>query len=1083
MKKSKMDEFIKIIKSDEYKRELEQMATNIRNASVKAPNEATIESRFDCELFAFFKKHFEPLGFEYNPTKEKALNTKRHISKGRADTAISTLVIEFKQPSTLANKNQKEKALKQIEDYLKAIHVEKDEEVMEGFVTDGTQGCFISYSKGEIVRESFLKLSDKDLDRIIQNIIALKLIAFNAENLVESFCNPPMNDGVAFKLVFVLFSLLKNNSKQKSKMLYTEWKELFNLSHDDISKQQAIIDRKRSLEDLLKYSLTDRDDEYLAMFALQTAYAIIIKMIAYKIISQIRFNQSLINFSDLIDYDTEALRVQFENLENGDIFRQYGMTNLLEGDFFSWYCSDKQWDDELANVIREVSEILCRYSGKTVLNNSQKSRDFFKKLYESMVPAAVRHAMGEYYTRRWLAQNVVEEAVRLANIPNWRGLDPCCGSGTFLNVMIDIILREMDGKDDKSVLSSVLSRVKGIDLNPIAVLTARVNYFINISHLFDDNMPIDIPVYLGDSSYVPKTIIYDEVPCLDYMISTTKNPIEITVPRSMVSDTSKFAQQMILVETQVKNQNSNAVIELFKSLVKDKELTPLVTKKIDSLSQNLVNLEMKQWNGIWARLMGNYLSTAVLGEFDVIVGNPPWVDWKSLPSGYRDRIKSLCISRKLFSGDRITGGINLNICALISNVVAENWLSKNGILAFLMPEPLVFQQSYEGFRDFYLSDNTRMYFCKFTNWTKAGHPFKPVTQKFLMFYMRRDEVDYKKGVETDWYIKKKGKSIEGLEDFKIDEYFDIEHRYLAVCNDNKNFFTSLKSLDSLSDFQRIGGSSTYIGREGIEFYPQELMVFMLSDMPGTNTCTCLKNMQNKKSKYKLPERSLLLETEFLHPMIKGKDISAFHVECGNYIVPFPYDMNNPKVPIEMKKLSLLAPKLAKYYNDNKKLILDQTEYNERIIGHNDADFYALARVGEYSYAKNYVIFRDNTKWAAAVISTVDTTWGGKKRPVFQNHAVSICEDIDGNYITLDEAYYICGIMNSSIVHEYMMQSTDSRSFPIRPRVKIPKYDNKNKLHNQIVDLCKKAHKVYDNSEEIERIKNDLSKYYLEILSE
>ena len=139
-----------------------------------------------------------------------------------------------------------------------------------------------------------------------------------------------------------------------------------------------------------------------------------------------------------------------------------------------------------------------------------------------------------------------------------------------------------------------------------------------------------------------------------------------------------------------------------------------------------------------ARIITNYLTTANLGKFDIIVGNPPWVDWKSLPSGYRDKIKSLCISRKLFSGDKVTGGINLNICALISNVVAENWLTDSGILGFLMPEPLISQQSYEGFRNMYLSDDSRLYFKKFTNWTKAGHPFKPVTQKiFDILYDKR----------------------------------------------------------------------------------------------------------------------------------------------------------------------------------------------------------------------------------------------------------------------------------------------------------------------------------------------------------
>lgn len=208
-----------------------------------------------------------------------------------------------------------------------------------------------------------------------------------------------------------------------------------------------------------------------------------------------------------------------------------------------------------------------------------------------MVPAAVRHAMGEYYTRKWLAQNVVEEAIKLTNVSTWRGLDPCCGSGTFLNVMIDIILYQMKDRKREEILAAVLDRVKGIDLNPIAVLTARVNYFINISHLFDDNRPIDIPVYLGDSSYVPKTVEYDKVSCLDYVISTQKDPIEITVPRSMVSDISRFAQQMIKVETQVKNQNSKEVKQLFEALVRKKDLTPKIDKKIEKLSNSLVDLE------------------------------------------------------------------------------------------------------------------------------------------------------------------------------------------------------------------------------------------------------------------------------------------------------------------------------------------------------------------------------------------------------------------------------------------------------------------------------------------------------------
>lgn len=1080
MKQKRMiSEYSSIIKSQDYMNELKAMAARIRKVSFSTPNEATIEGRFDNELFAFFRKYFEPLGFEYNPVKDKAIA--KHVAK-RPDTAIASLIIEFKQPSTLITDIYKDKAVLQISDYLKEIAKKTESKMLEGYITDGTEGCFITYFDGKIIRESFLPLDEITLDRIVQNILSLNLRAFNAENLVESFCNPPENDGVAFDLVDELYNILKNRMHPKTQMLFTEWKELFNLAHDDISKQQAIIDRKKSLETLLKTDLTDRDDEYLALFALQTAYAIIIKIIAYKLISQIRFDRSLISFEKSLYMSSESLRIQFGRIENGAIFREYHVTNLLEGDFFSWYCSEKQWTDSLAEIVKNIFEILCRYSEKAVLNNTSKSQDFFKLLYETMVPAAVRHSLGEYYTRKWLAQNVVNEAIKLSNVEEWKGLDPCCGSGTFLNVMIDKVLYEEQEKSNEEKLEDVLQRVKGIDLNPIAVLTARVNYFINISHLICDNRPIDIPVYLGDSSYVPKTIEYDNVQCIDYVISTTKEPIEVTLPKSIVNDISKFSQEMIVVESQVKNQNEDAVADIFKALVSESDLTPKVCMKIVQLSRNLIGLEKKNWNGIWARILSNYLATANLGKFDVIVGNPPWVDWKSLPSGYRERIKSLCISRRLFSGDRLTGGINLNICALIANVAADNWLSEKGILGFLMPEPLVFQQSYEGFRNFYLEDGSRMYFCKFTNWTKSGNPFKPVTQKFLSFFLSKEFVDYTEGVETDWYIKKATKNIDGVEELELEEYFEHEVKLLACCHENKNFFSSVDTKELLHEFKKVGGVSNYIGREGIEFYPQELMVFKLSDLKGTDNCTCLRNIQNKKSKYKVPEFDVLLETEFLHPMIKGKDITPFHVECGEYIVPFPYEKENPRVPISMKNLSKKAPRLANYYIENKKMILEQTGYNERIIGRENAEFYALARVGEYSYAQNYVVFRDNTKWAAAVISDVNTSWGGMKRPLFQNHAVSICEDNNGNYITLDEAYYICGIMNTEIVYKYMMQSSDSRSFPIRPRIYIPKYDEYNRIHRSIVRLSKQAHEVYNNTEKMKIIvqeMNDLYKYLLE----
>lgn len=1014
LKNIKKKQYNAIIRSEEYKLMLTEMSSRIIEKSKAAPNEATIENYFDCELFAFFKEVFSPLGFKYNPVKEAAISTKRHVTKGRADTTIGALVIEFKQPSTLSNKTLKDKAVSQLIDYLNGLELSIE---LVGYVTDGVKGCFVVRDEKGIQIGNFTAISYSHLDRLIQTIIGLNLTVLSSKSIVENFCNPPTNNGIAFDLVKILYNNLSKHITPKTRMLFNEWKELFNLSHDDISKQQSIIDRRKSLEDLLQTRFNEVDEEYTALFALQTAYVIIIKVVAYRIVSIVRYKSSLLDFESLVDVDSEALRMKLASLEEGAIFRDYGITNLLEGDFFSWYSTKEQWTGDLANCLHNIFNTLNMYSNKPMLNNGAKSADFFKELYQSMMPSAVRHSLGEYYTKRWMAKQVVEEAVQLANCPNWRGLDPCCGSGTFITVMIDKVLQELDGRTKSEKLEAILNRVKGIDLNPVAVLTARVNYFINIAHLLEDQTELEIPIYLGDASYVPRITEYDGVHCLEYTINTLVSPINILVPESMVNNPNKFSRTMINIEIYIRNLDENSVYSCLEELIDKSDLTELIKEEIHKLSHCLVELESKNWDGIWARIITNYLTTANLGKFNIIVGNPPWVDWKSLPSGYRDKIKNLCISRKLFSGDRVTGGINLNICALITNVAAENWLSKNGVLSFLMPEPLIFQPSYEGFRNLYLSDSSRLYFIKLTNWTKSGHPFKPVTQKFLTYFISDTVTNYKNGIVVDWFVEKK--NYEGYEDLNVEEFFDKNTSLAATCHETKNMFSYIKSREQLEDFNAIAGQSSYIGREGIEFYPQELMIFQLSGLPSIKNCTSLKNIQVNKSKYKVSQFNELIETEYLHPLIKGVDITPFHVEESDYIVPFPYDKNNTRVPIPSAELAKKAPKLTTFYQKFKDLILAQTSYNERIIG-KKGEFYALARVGAYSFAENYVVFRDNTKWGAAVVTKVQTSWGGLKRPLFQNHAVSICEDIFGNFITYDEAHFICGILNTPVVCDYML---------------------------------------------------------------
>ena len=167
-------------------------------------------------------------------------------------------------------------------------------------------------------------------------------------------------------------------------------------------------------------------------------------------------------------------------------------------------------------------------------------------------------------------------------------------------------------------------------------------------------------------------------------------------------DNSSFGITMSKLQALVKAESCDVlyskIIEDFSEKEKKSEV---LLHSIKTLAQDLVNLHKNKWDGIWIRITTNFMMIARLKKHDLIVGNPPWVKWEHLPAAYTRKIKDFCDIRHIFCNDGMYGGAQLNICALISNVAATNWLKENGVLAFLMPDSLMSQNSYEEFRNFY----------------------------------------------------------------------------------------------------------------------------------------------------------------------------------------------------------------------------------------------------------------------------------------------------------------------------------------------------------------------------------------------
>lgn len=1029
-----------------FKTVLREVAAEIRRISMSAANEATIEGAFERILYGVLKD----IGVPFHPDKEIPVKTRRHTAHGRTDSRIGALVIEYKQPSTLASAADVEKATQQLTDYVSAISTELENEV-SGFLTDGTKILEIRAREGDVVSLSALsELNEHALSRLIRSITSLKQSALSSRNLIRDFCGNAY-DGIVFQVARDLNEILAYNSTMKTEMLRTEWEALFRLAHEDQSQQKRILERRKILEEIFGISISEATLEYSALFALHTAYAIVLKLIAYRVVSDVKFKKVLQDYKSLTKASPDVMRVFCATLEDGELFRQIGILNLLEGDFFSWYADDNQWNNKISDAIKDILNTLANYEDVKTIFDKSKAVDLFRSLYEATVPQVVRASFGEFYTPYWLAEHVLETS---RPKQNWTALDPCCGSGTFLIAAISKVREEMRGKPPREIAESVLSRIYGIDLNPLAILTARIHYFIHIADLLEDlDTEIVIPVFLGDASNIPVLKEEGGIQFLYYELKTLKTPLTVYIPLEMAKNYKRFAHVMFEFERLVKAKNYTEAKAYLLKEAQAKKQPKVVSDHLEALADQIIELERNEWNGIWARIIANFISTACIGSFTNIIGNPPWIDWKSLPAGYREKVKALCIDRGLFSGAGRTGGINLNVCALIAHVAAATWLAKGGHLAFLMPKELINQASYEGWRRAVGGVDCSL--IEFHDWSKAGHPFDPVKEDFMTFVFRHNSGD-QTTLPVFEHIRKNARAKAHLwaDIDEANKYLDQKEKIAGQIIAGSTAYTIAENVAELEKFGKIAGLCSYIGREGIEFYPQELLLFQYVG-PGLKAGTVwVRNIQVQKSKYKIAQHQVMLETKYLFPLAKGPCIGPFEYDDPGILVAFPYEASSPHAPIRRTALDKTSHFLLQYYEKFKKQLEQQTKYSDSIRG--EGEYYGLARTGPYSFKSCYVAFRDNTKWCATVLTTKKMPWGEEKRYLFQNHAVSMCERSDGKDITEDEAYFVAGIFNTKVVEHFINASSDNRSFKIRPPVYVPLFNPSDARHKKIAQLARKA---------------------------
>ncbi|MEM5810269.1 MAG: hypothetical protein QW156_05255 [Candidatus Aenigmatarchaeota archaeon] len=406
------------------------------------------------------------------------------------------------------------------------------------------------------------------------------------------------------------------------------------------------------------------------------------------------------------------------------------------------------------------------------------------------------------------------------------------------------------------------------------------------------------------------------------------------------------------------------------------------------------------------------------------------------------------------------------------------YLKENGIFGFLITQ-IVFK-SFAGAGFLRLrTKNFNIKLIKIHDLVEL-QPFEGATNRTSFFVAKKDSPS-KFPIEYVVWRKKKG-SIEqedSLEDIKnkttqIKMFAEPIEGYST----QKEMISPLATLPNKEELEKLKGliaESYYKAHTGVSFKPKG--VFLVRILKCLNNDVIIQNIE-KAQKIKVSVKENKIEKQLLHPIIKGKDIDKYYV-CYDVYGICPYEFEPKFKILDESKLKIKYPFTFQYLNNLKEVISKRWE-QKLVTKSGKYPFYFLFRFNEDVTKKYKVVWQDIADRIYAAVSTpVSDSYLGQTIPV---------PDDTVDYITvenLDEAHYICAILNSSIVN-FIIQSYHHLHFrpQVLQRLNIKKFNLKNNVHKMLSELSKKAHELAKKchetnnpkfQKELEKIEEEIDK--------
>lgn len=991
----------------------------------------------------------------------------RTLATGRADATYNRLVIEYEAPGRLRDDcghGATAHAIQQAKDYVEGVARAERQQIhrLIGVVIDGCYFIYVRKVEGHWTDPEVEPVNEQSVARFLRLLVSLTSgKALLPENLLQDFgSNTIYAQRIASSLYQGLSRTLDDGHVDLVDKLFEQWQTFFGEVTGYEEGSHPLRNRPELRQFARGMGLDVRNvDPPRLFFTVHTYFALLIKLIAYYALS--RFVSGFgTRFGSMYHLDDDDLKREMQELERGGIFRTLGIRNFLEGDFFKWYLD--AWDTDVARAVRTLLERLKDYDPGTLEVSPEQARDLLKRLYHGLMPRELRHDLGEFYTPDWLAEHVLNE-VGYDGDAEKRLLDPACGSGTFLVLAIRR-LRERcfrDGRNEQETLALTLRNIAGIDLNPLAVIAARTNFVLALGDLLvHRTTEIDLPIYLADSILTPasggdlfrhdryelKTVVGDfDIP------STLNRREQIDALCHLLEEcvAVEVAEEVFLVRTRTAlglpdadwlGASGGGQGEGARSI-------------LQTLYRRLTALHAEGLDGIWARILQNAFMPLFLGEFDIVAGNPPWVNWASLPEQYRQQTRPLWLRYQLFphSGmDALLGRGKKDLSMLMTYVVIDRLLKPQGLLGFVITQSL-FQSSGagEGFRRFRFGDRDadRVRVISVDDMSRF-QPFESASNRTAVVLLE-------KGTSTNypvpyrlWQKTARGETVG--QDATLTEVKSRTRRldYAAepvVPNAPRSAWVAARP-EAIRAMRRAISPSHYEAHAGCYTGGANGVYWVRRVHDRPDGLVVVQNMA-ACSRQPTPEINAEIESALLFPLLRGRDVAPWRATPSATILLSQDPATRRGIP--ETQMQRQYPRAFAYLARFREQLARRRDRGTRQIIESGGAFYSVFGVGPYTVTPWKVVWKYIARtMIAAVVGPDEST-----KPIVPDHRLMLVACMHP-----EEAHFLCAVLNSSIsrliVQSHVIGTQISAH--VLEKLGVPCYDAESALHVRISALGQAA---------------------------